>query len=283
VEASPVGIAEGGCEIWLIYLPVVPFFALLLAYLFFVQYLSERKYENSVAIRCIVSVLQRLVDDDALMSENMKADIRGYINAASERIHKIHRISGFPAIEAPPREMESHLRRIAFQVKQMNMIVSSPGVGALQILRYRFATWLDVFLRAEYGCFQLDEGYEVLSLPWYRQCQYAIQRHWKKMLAAVVMVLAALGFTWSSWRYYWMEVASLSWLAFRYVILIVAVSAIYERAGAQGPSEKPESKWQSAVKLILFFFVPLFGLDALLQTGIVENIIRLVDSLKDIF
>ena len=84
----------------------------------------------------------------------------------------------------------------------------------------------------------------------------------------------------SLWIDYQVELLAWAWLATRYVILVVSVFAIYEKWGAEGPSEQPESKWQNAVQLVLFFVVPFFALDALLQTGIVENVVQLIGSLK---
>ncbi len=279
-DKSPKEIVGEGTESWILLFPVYSVVIVFLGYALFLKYLSQRKYEESLAIRRIVKILWRLRDDDALRSEDKKSRIRLDINLASDSVQRIHKITIFPRFSAAPKEMEKRMTRIASQIRQMNVAVSTPGVGTLSFLRRRFTQWLDVFLKGEYGQFEFDSGFEMKLVPWYRQFLYTIQRHWKKIGVAVVFALTVIVLTQSIWQDYWIEIVASAWLMVRYIILVVAVNAVYDRWGAKGPTEKEESKWWHAVRLILFFFVPLFAFDVLLQTGIVESIIKLISSLK---
>jgi hypothetical protein len=252
-------------------------------YAFFVKFLALRKYEESHTIKLITDILLKLRDDDALNSESKKASIRTDIKLASNRIRKIYRISRFPPLHAAPEAMRHHLAKIASQIVQMTEVVSTPTKGDLSLLRCKFTEWLVVLLKAEYERFQFDEDFEMEPIPWHRQIVYYLQRNWMSIVIVVVFFLIAMWLTHRVWRDYTSDIIRFVWQATRYVILIVTSYAIYSRWGVRGPSERQQNKWEHAVLLILFFFVPLFGLDALLQTGIVESIIKLVGNLKGIF
>lgn len=269
--------------LWLYYYPslVLSVFAFAF-YAFFVKFLTLRKYEESHTIKLITDILLKLRDDDALNSESKKASIRTDIKLASDRIRKVHRISRFPPLHASPESMRHHMAKIASQIRQMNEVVSTPAERDLSLLRYKFTEWLSVLLKAEYGRFQLDEDFEMDPIPWHRQFAYSLQHHWKGIGIAVVFFSIAMWLTHRVWRDYTNDIIRFVWQATRYMILIVTSYAIYSRWGAKGPSERQQNKWEHAVRLILFFLVPLFGLDALLQTGIVESIIKLI-GLKGIF
>jgi hypothetical protein len=165
----------------------------------------------------------------------------------------------------------------------MNEVVSTPAKDDLSSLRRKFTEWLAVLLKAEYGRFRFDEDFEMNPIPWHRQIVYSLRCNWLRIVIVVTFFSIAMWLTHRVWRDYTSDIIGFVWQSTRYVILIVTSYAIYSRWGAKGPSERQQNKWEHAVRLTLFFFVPLFGLDALLQTGIVESIIKLVGNLKGVF
>jgi hypothetical protein len=279
VRVSPASLSRSNWEFAVLLFPSLLLLILMTSYAFFVTALSTRKYEESLAIRHMVNVLQKL-GDDALRSESKKASIRLSINRASDTIRKIHRISSFPAMCAASTHMEDHMAKIASRVRKTNEVVSTPGENGLPSLRRSYIEWLDIFLNAEYGRFHFWEGFKVEHTPWHQKTVYAIQQYWKDILGLAILAFFVTLLTQPLWTDYWTEIATSTWLIIRYMILIVVVQALYSKWGSKDPSGKPASKWENAVRLILFFFVPLFALDAVLQTGIIASIIQLVGSLK---
>lgn len=264
-------------------------------YVFFIRFLATRKYEETVVILPIIGVLRELGHESALNCESKKATIRTKIKFAADKIQKIPKISRFPPLHAPPDELKHHLARVASQIRQMNEVVSIPAEGDLHSLRCKFFNWLAVLLKAEYGHFQFDEDFEMKSIAWHRKVEYFVRRHWKKMVIPVVFFLLSLLLTsilpipdpLSIIRYIFEghteSIIDGIWLATRYVILITSAYKIYHLWGVKGPSEQKQYKWEHVVRLILFFFIPLFGLDALLNTGIIEILFKLIGNLKGIF
>ncbi|MEW6242599.1 MAG: hypothetical protein AB1564_17495, partial [Chloroflexota bacterium] len=59
---------------------------------------------------------------------------------------------------------------------------------------------------------------------------------------------------------------------------VIMVYGIYTKWGI--PKDTNEPKWLSAVKILLFFFIPLLFFDALFQTGVIETVIRFLESVK---
>lgn len=269
-------------SLWCFYVLLGLAFLCFALYAFFVKCLSLRNYEESLAVKRVIDVLLALTDAAALNSESGKASIRADIKLASDAVQKIHRISRFPPLHAAPASMREHMLRIASQVRQMNEVVSTPAEEDRSLLRRKFTGWLTVLLTAEYGMFQFDDDFEMEPMPWHRQLTYSLQRHWKGITILTILFLTAIGLTHRIWRQYTNDISRIVWQAIRYVILIAASYAIYDRWGTKGPSERQQNKWEHLVKLIVFFFVPLLGLDALLRTGIVESIIKLMGNLKGI-
>jgi len=269
--------------IWYIYFILMLFILAFAVYAFFIRFLAVRKYEESFFIHTIIDVLLLLEDDTALNCESKKASIRSNIKLAVQRIQEVHKISRFPPLHAPPDKLRYHLAKIASQIRQMNKVVSMPTEGDLSLLRRRFVNWLAVLLKAEYGRFQFSEDFEMKAIPWHREFMYSIQRYRWLLISLTLLLPLALWLTRSIWEEHTASIIDGTWLATRYAILIVTSYMIYYRWGPKGPSEQQKYKWEHVVRLILSFFVPLIGLDVLLQTGIIESILKLIGNLKGIF
>lgn len=244
----------------------------------YVVFVSEQRYRESFTVQLMATLLQALGKQDVLRSEISRAGLRWRIELVSEQIYRIPRTSHVMAFLSAPTKMHTQLGDIASQISQMNELISVPTAETLPYIQQKFAEWFVVFLKSEYGSFQFESDFKPIPRPWHKRLFHAFRRHWWKALLSGGVILGLGWLTRSLWDGYQLELLSAAWLVVRYILLMVVSYGVYMRWGAKGPDEK--SKWLGAVRLILFFFVPFFALDVLLQTGIVESIIKLVGSLN---
>lgn len=276
INVDPMSLVP---DYWLAILPGLTLAILLVAYALYQTLLSEQHFEESKLVYRTVCLLEILDTDDILISEQNKSKVRGKIELISEHLLRIPRASAYPFFPAP-YAMREKLELIASQVAQTTNIVSCPDQSSLFELRRRFESWLNIFIKTYYGEFPFTEEFEYTPIPFHKQILYAFQFNSKKITLIFLAVAIALYVSKSVWQDYTLRLMAWGWLALRYFLLTISVYIIYERWGVKEPGTEIKSKWQNAVKLILFFFIPFIALDALLGTGVIENVIKLLGSLK---
>lgn len=241
---------------------------------------TPRYYQGSKVVQTMITILAELKGNDILQSDYHRAKLRRLIRLVSDDIREIYKANRFPLMSAPPPAMGNQLSKIADQIYQMNMQVSAPNPDTLTRLRQRFGESLGVFLKSEYQAFQFEADFKPIPIPWHKRLAYALQRRWGLKALAVISVLILTWLTIDFWMPYLWEILDWIWLGVRYLILTICTYGIYNRWGQKASGATSTSGWQSSVRLITFFFIPLLAFDALLQTGIVDSIIKIVSSLK---
>jgi hypothetical protein len=211
---------------------------------------SSNTYDDSAIVRYMVDVLLRLENDNVLRSQSARIFIQKKIMATAELAYDLYKTSRFLKQNANPVETRKHFSRISSQIAQTAIVISVPQEDTVPCLRQRFVEWLDVFLKGEYGEFKFSEDFHPTSTPWYRPVASYIQQNWKRILVGLVAILGLVLASHPLWSDYLPTVMRWAWLAIRFIVLIVAVYAIYNKWGASGPNKEQESKWQNMLYTI---------------------------------
>ena len=264
----------------IMFLPGLFIGALFFLYLILFYALSERRFDDSKLVENTLHLLEELGKPDILAYENQRAYIRRSIALVSEGISKLYSMSHFPYFFAAPKDTEIHYKQMASQVLQMGEKVSLPESSTVYYLREKFVDWLSVFLTERYGQFKFTDGFQYKPRPWYEQIEHGFQLHAFKILVFLLLAIIFAAITHPFWKNYTTEIISIVWLGLRYIILILSSYGIYLKWGKRDTGDETDNKWENAVRLILFFFIPFFAIDLLLNTGVFQTLIQLIDSLS---
>jgi hypothetical protein len=239
------------------------------------RFISILRYEDTVAVSQMIEILKAMNHDNALQISDDKNKIIRKVKFAANRLRRLS--DNF--VESTSRISKKHFSNMASQIMQTANMVSIPNSDTLEELRNQFTNWLTIFLLGEYGNFQFRDDYEIIHPNWKQRILITFdQNGGKYIIGFSIFAIVATYIIQEQWQYVGAQILSWGWLAIRYIVLIISVYLIYDRWGLPVSVEEP--KFRSVVKIVLFFIVPLVFFDALLQTGIIESIVKILESLS---